>query len=289
MSELNTRPLRENFGLEILGVDLEAVDEQTCAAILGAWQAEPLLLFRRQFITEAELVAFSRRFGELFAVPHYMSARRQPEVMYVSNLQTEAGERLGSLSSSELNWHSDQSYQRRPATGAIFQAVEVPENEGRTSWCNMQLAYRALPADLRAELAGLAGISRYNGYERENISEEEKRKLREQYPEVQHPLVLTHPASGEKTLYLDISITSAIAGLPPERGAALLKELAAVMTRPEFVHTHTWRAGDVMMWDNGRTLHRRDAFDPALPRLAKRTTIFLRPEQFPVPPESTAP
>ena len=208
--------------------------------------------------------------------------------MYVSNMQTEAGERLGSLSSSELNWHTDQSYQPRPATGSIFYAVEMPEGEGRTSWCNMQLAYQALPASTQAEIGNLAGISRYNGYERENISDEEKAKLREKYPEVNHPLVLAVPATGGKTLYLDISITSGIVGMPPERSAPMLEELAALMTRPEFVYTHSWRSGDVMLWDNGRTLHRRDPFDGAIPRLAKRTTIFLPPDQFPVPPSPAA-
>ena len=282
--ELNTIPLQDNFGLEILDVDLGQIDEETFAAIHRAWQGEPLLLFRRQFITETELVGFSGRFGRLFSVPHYMNARRHREVMYVSNMKTEAGERLGSLSSSELNWHSDQSYQREPATGAIFHAVEVPEHEGRTSWCSMQLAYEALPEETRLEIDGLAGISRYNGYERENISEEEKAAMREKYPPVRHPLVLTHPATGRKTLYLDISITSGIVDMAGERARALLKELGAMMIRPEFVYTHTWRPGDVMMWDNGRTLHRRDAFDSALPRLAKRTTIFLPPDQFPVPP-----
>lgn len=284
MSGLETRPLGRNFGLEILGMDLAKLDRAAYEAILAAWRRDPLLLFRRQSITETELVRFSRRFGKLFAVPHYANARRHPEVMYVSNLKSGDGSRLGSLSNSELNWHSDQSYQERPATGAVFHAIEMPEGQGRTSWCNMQLAWQRLPRKIREEIAGKEGISRFNGYEREDMPAAEKRKLRAQYPEVRHPLVLTLPGTGEQTLYLDISITSRIAGMPRARGRALLQELAARMTRPAFVHTHAWRSGDVMLWDNGRTLHRRDAFDNALPRLAKRTTIFLRPSQFPVPP-----
>ena len=190
---------------------------------------------------------------------------------------------MGSLASSELNWHSDQSYQPHPATGSIFYAVEMPPGMGRTSWCNGELAYTMLPADLQAELEGLQGESRYNGYEREQISEEEKQALREKYPPVRHPLVLTHPATGRKSLYLDISITYRIEGLPEARGSALLKELAAVMTRPECVYQHEWRMGDVMLWDNGRTCHRREPIDPDVPRLAKRTTIYLRPDEFAVP------
>jgi len=282
--KIGTRPLGENLGLEVLDVDLTEVDEETFAAIRDLWRQEPLLLLRRQFITESELAAFSARFGDLFTVPHYANARRHPEVMYVSNLQTGTGERLGSLSNSELNWHSDQSYQVRPATGAIFHAIEMPEDAGATSWCSMQLAFEALPPETQAELEHLEGISRYNGYERENIPEEEKEKIRAQYPEVNHPLVLRVPGTEGKTLYLDISITSGIVGMEPERSQALLRELGAVITRPEFTYTHHWRGGDLMLWDNGRTLHRRDGFDPALPRLAKRTTIHLPPGHFPVPP-----
>lgn len=132
-------------------------------------------------------------------------------------MKKEDGGRLGSLSSSELNWHSDQSYRTRPATGSIFYAVEVPEGQGDTSWRNMQAAYESLSAETKREIEGLSCVLRYNGYERENISDEEKQKLREQYPEVRHPLVLTVPTSGRKTLYLDFSITSRIAGIAQER------------------------------------------------------------------------
>ncbi len=280
---LKTHPLQPHFGLEALAVDLSALDDALYAQILRAWQEQPLLLFRRQVLSEADLVAFSQRFGELFVVPNYLGSRSHPEIMYVSNLLTQTGRRVGSLASSELNWHSDQSYQPRPATGSIFYAVEMPAGQGCTSWCNGERAYELLPADLQAELERLQGESRYNGYERETISEEEKRALREKYPPVRHPLVLTHPATGRKTLYLDISTTTAIVGLPEVRSKALLKELAAVMTRPECVYRHEWRMGDVMLWDNGRTCHRRDPIDPDVPRLAKRTTIFLRPTEFPVP------
>ena len=280
---LKTRPLQPHFGLEVLAADLSALDDALYAQVLRAWQEQPLLLFRRQVLSEADLVAISRRFGELFVVPNYLGSREHPEIMYVSNLLTQTGRRVGSLASSELNWHSDQSYQPRPATGSIFYAVEMPAGQGCTAWCNGERAHALLPADLQAELAGLQGESRYNGYERETISAEEKRALREKYPPVRHPLVLTHPATGRKTLYLDISTTTAIVGLPEARSTALLKELAAVMTRPECVYRHEWRMGDVMLWDNGRTCHRRDPIDPDVPRLAKRTTIYLRPSEFPVP------
>ena len=203
--------------------------------------------------------------------------------MYVSNLKTEHGERLGGLGSAELDWHTDQSYRETPATGSIFHAIEMPAGVGKIQWCNMQLAYDALPARLKNQIAPMEAVSRYNAYEREKISDEEKRSLRDRHPPVSHPLVLTHPISGKKGLYLDISTAYAVKGMDEARGRALLDELAAVMTRPEFIHTHEWQPGDVMMWDNARLCHRRDAFDGRYPRLAKRVSVFLDRAQFPCP------
>ena len=282
--KLKTRPLTDGFGLEVLEVDLAQVDDDAFAALRDLWQDNPLLLLRRQSITESELVAFSRRFGELdIVVREDLHSPTHPEVIYVTNMKKENGERLGGLGSYELNWHTDQSYREKPATGSIFFAVEMPEGQAKTSWCSTELAYAALPADLQAELETLKGVTKYRNFERDIKDEAKLKEIHDRTPAVAHPLVLTHPKSGGKSLYVDISKTYEIEGLPPVRGEALLKELKAVMTRPEFVYTHSWRPGDVMMWDNGRLCHRRDPFDATLPRLAKRTTIHMHPGRFPVP------
>jgi taurine dioxygenase len=198
-------------------------------------------------------------------------------------LKTEAGERIGGLGSAELNWHTDQSYREVPATGSIFYAIEMPAGVGKIQWCNMQLAYEALPASLQERIARLRVVSRYNAYEREKLSDEEKRRLKDSHPPVSHPMVLTHPVSGEKCLYLDISTAFAIEGMDEAPARALLDELARVMTRAEFVFTHEWRAGDLMLWDNARLCHRRDSFDERHPRLARRVSVFLDPSAFPCP------
>ena len=129
----------------------------------------------------------------------------------------------------------------------------------------------------------MEGLFKYILYEGDIKEEPEVKDIRELTPDATHPMVLTNPATGAKSLYLDITQTFGISGMEPARGEALLKELKAHMSRDEFVYKHSWRVGDVMMWDNSRLQHRRDPYDAALPRLAKRTTIFLPPEQFPVP------
>ena len=281
---MQTRPLSTAFGLEVLDVEIDRVDQSTFAALKSLWQENPLLLLRRQVVSETELVDFSRRFGDLeILVREDLLASQHPEIIYVTNLKKEGGERLGGLGSYELNWHTDQSYREKPATGSIFLAVEMPEDQGRTSWCNTQLSYETLPADLQIELQGLRGVTKYTNFERDIKDAATLKQIHDRTPPVAHPLVLTHPRTGAKSLYIDISKTYEIEGLPAQRSEALLKELKGVMTRPEFVFTHHWRPGDVMMWDNSRLCHKREAYDASLPRLAKRTTIFMNPEDFPVP------
>ena len=281
---LNTQSLREQFAIEVQGVDLGALDNDTLVALRSTWQRCPLVLFRKQFLTEKDLVGLAQSFGVLHVPDRGNRATpRVDGVMYISNLKTEDGERLGGLGSAELDWHTDQSYRETPATGSIFYAIEMPPGVGKIQWCNTQLAYDALPARLQEQITSLQAFSKYNAYEREKITDEEKRELRDLHPPVSHPLVLTHPVSGQKCLYLDISTTYAVDGMNEREACSLLEELASMMTRPEFVYTHEWRPGDVMMWDNARLCHRRDSFDERYPRLAKRVSVFLDRDAFPCP------
>ena len=129
---LNTQSLREQFAIEVQGVDLGALDNDTLVAVRSTWQSHPLVLFRKQFLTEKDLVGLARSFGVLH-VPD-RSNRATPRldgVMYISNLKTEDGERLGGLGSAELDWHTDQSYRETPATGSIFYAIEMPPGAGK--------------------------------------------------------------------------------------------------------------------------------------------------------------
>ncbi|HUJ74883.1 MAG TPA: TauD/TfdA family dioxygenase [bacterium] len=282
--ELKTRPLHPRFGMEVLGVDLTALDEETHQAILRLWQEHPLLLIRRQLLSEEDLMRFSRFFGRLEQVVRKdIHSRHNPEVVIISNLRDEQGAPLGGLGSYDLRWHTDQSYRIHPATGAVFYALEVPPSGGNTWYANTQLAYEALPASLQQELQGLQGLFAYTLYDEDIKDSTGAKVLRELTPDAIHPMVLTHPVTGKRSLYLDPSQTFGIQGMEAGRAQALLRELKAHAVRPEFVYQHHWRLGDVMMWDNARLLHRRDPYDARLPRFMKRTTIFMNPEWFPVP------
>ncbi len=287
--DLSTRALHSAVGQEILDVDLANVDDALFDAIYALWRREPLLLLRRQCLNERELVAFSRRFGELdILVRDDLLSREHPEVIYVTNLKREDGTPLGGLGSYELNWHHDQIYRQRPPTGSIFQAMEMPEGQARTSWCSTSHTYAALPDDLREQVDSLKGISKYGlrpeaGFQRDLKDTASVQQIHDRTPPASHPMVLRDPDTGRGSLYVDPKKIMGIEGLDEAQAQALIDALLPRLVCDEYVYTHEWRPGDVVFWDNARLMHRREAFDSAMPRLAKRTTIHLNPEHFAVP------
>ena len=288
--ELRTRPLKDGFGLEVLDVDLANLDEATFDAIYALWQRDPLLLLRRQSLTEGEHLEFSRGFGDLdIIVRKDMQSPQNPEIIYITSLSRPDGTPLGGLGSYEVYWHHDQIYRERPASGSIFYALEVPEDDGRTSFCNTKLGYDALPDNLLKQFEGRRATAKYAMKAKSSTQRDFKddpeamKKIHEQTPPVSHPMVLENPATGQKSIYFDPNKTIAIEGLDETDGKELMEALQSHMLQDRFVYTHTWRNGDVVMWDNARLWHRREAFNEALPRFAKRTTIFLKPDDFAVP------
>ncbi|MFT6583082.1 MAG: taurine dioxygenase [Alphaproteobacteria bacterium] len=297
--DIQTKPLGGNFGLEALDVDLATADGATVNAVRELWRRDPLVLFRRQSLTDRELLAFSRNFGKLDVnIGGHAPNEFHPELLYVSNLVRHDGVGVGGLGSNELLWHTDQIYRDTPASGSIFYGTEMPGAAGRTSWCNMALAYDSLPAGLRDRVDGRRAVCRYGtakplstfmaGNEQKTFRRDAKSaadiaRIEARTPAVTHDLVLENASNGQRTLYLSPNHTEAIEGLNEAEGRALIDAVLAHALRDDFIYTHDWRNGDVMLWDNARLLHRRDEFDARLPRLAKRTTIYMQPEYFAVP------
>jgi taurine dioxygenase len=279
--------LNGSFGREVIGLRLwERLDDRTVDQLRELWAHQPVLVFRRQALSEHELANFSALFGPLERVVRTEWASPVvPEVGLISNLKDGGARPIGGLGDGELQWHSDQSYMAKPATGAMLYAVELPAEGGTTSWVDLAAAYAGLPDRLAGLIEGkhavFSYVKRLAGYQGVDrvISEETKRKT----PPVLHPLVHTHPVTGRKALYLDSTTTIGIDGMDDAAGSALLDEIYAFATQPRFVYRHDWQVGDVVMWDNGLTMHRREPFDPVARRLMKRTTIFLSHECHIVP------
>jgi taurine dioxygenase len=265
------------LGAEISGVDLRTMDNETFQAIHRAWLDHQVLLFRRQRLNNQELIAFSRRFGDLDHAPVQENGRRfvegHPEIYVVSNV-IENGVAIGSLGSGEATWHTDMSYLDNPPKASVLYALEVPETGGDTAFCTMYGAWDALPAALQRRLLGLRlkhdGTYNSGGYVRKGVTATDDPRAA---PGTFHPLVRRHPETGRLALYLGRRRHAYIEGLPLDESEALLNEIWACATDPALAWSHQWRADDVVLWDNRCTMHRRDGFDPAARRVMHRTQI----------------
>jgi taurine dioxygenase len=285
---LQTRPLHPSLACEVEELRLwQPLDPGTIEELRALWSQFGVLVFRRQALSEAELAQFCVLFGPLErTVRSDWASPSVPEVTVLSNLQDGLGRPIGGLGDGELQWHSDQSYMVKPATGAALYALELPPEGGETFWVDLRAAYAGLPRKLRARISGQRGIFDYTkrlaGYGRDsdqNISEEARAKT----PPVTHALVRAHPETGERSLYLDSTTTTGVDGMDPISGPALLDEVYDNATRDQFVYAHEWQVGDLVLWDNGFTMHRRTPFDPAARRLMKRMTMQLDPKRHVMP------
>jgi taurine dioxygenase len=265
------------LGAEIRRLDLREVDDFSFSMIYSAWLENLVLLVRDQKLTDAELIAFSRRFGELDLAPIQETGRRfvegLPELYVVSNV-IENSEPIGSLGHGEAVWHTDMSYLKQPPKASVLYALETPSVGGNTSFVNMYSVYAALPEALKRHISGLRlkhdGTYNSGGYLRQGVAaSDEPRKA----PGVFHPLVYTHPETGRPALYLGRRRNAYIEGLDLAASEALLDELWAYVDRGGFTWMHIWRPGDLVLWDNRCTMHRRDAFDAAARRILHRTQI----------------
>ena len=196
-----------------------------------------------------------------------------PEIYIVSNVKLN-GEPIGSLGDGEAVWHTDMSYLDVPPMASMLYALEVPPAGGNTSFCSMYAVYEALPDELRGRIANLKikhdGTYNSGGYLRQGVAATDDPRTS---PGAVHPLVCTHPDTGRRMLYLGRRRNAYLVGLELAESEALLDQLWAFVARPEFAWEHAWRVGDLVLWDNRCTMHRRDPFDASARRIMHRTQI----------------
>ncbi len=265
------RRLAPTFCGEVGGVDLRRLSRDDAEAVKSAWLAHKVLVFHGQELEEDDLVAFAQKLGEVEI--HLRQARTtgRREVMLVSN-KKEDGKPIGRLGNQELNWHMDQIFMAQPTAGTLLYAVEVTPEGGDTWFCDLAAAYDELPAALRAEVDGRRAVHSAATADRRvgiQLSEEQRARA----PEAIHPLVRTHPLGGEKTLYFSMNHTARIDGISEEDSLPILGQLRDHATNPRFVYTHHWRVGDLVLWDNAATMHRRDPFPDHHARLMRRVGV----------------
>ena len=260
--EIKALKSTKTLGAEIPDVNLSRrLNAQDVDSIYQAILDHCVIYFREQDLTQRELVDFTNNFG--VAIEH---VRKQPErevkeIFIVSNVK-ENGQEIGALGNAELTFHSDLSYLPKPGTLSMLYAREVPSSGGETTWCDCRAAYDALPEEQKAEIKGLRAIHRHY------IEEQNHQEV------VDHPVVIRHPDTGRKSLYVGPHLTKNIKDFDASESERILGKLYTHLANSAFHWTHEWRVGDVVVWDNRPTMHRREPFPEQERRLMWRTQIF---------------
>ncbi len=269
--QLTVRPLSPALGAEVIGVDLsQPVDDATVARLREIWHQYLVILFRDQQLSEEDEVRFAEMFGPPATIHTKQFVRSHPAVMLISNIR-EDGKPIGALPDGEMQFHTDQCHQERPAMASMLYAIEVPSVGGNTLFANGYTAYETLPAEIKRRIDGRQAL---NAYDYDTASTKRGTQVADGVPSCVHPVVRTHPATGRKALYVNRLMTVRIEGMPAQESDELLETLFAHQERPEFVYEHVWRPGDLLMWDNRCTLHARTDFSAGERRLMRRVTIL---------------
>lgn len=284
-SSVQVHPSGSALGADILGVDLnQPLSAPALKAVSRAWADHLVLRFRGQHgLTLPSLIAFSRQFGDLDLRPIASASMGKafegefPEITVISNILVD-GKPIGGLGSYEAVWHADMTYNAKPPLGSALYAVEIPPSGGNTQFANMERAWEALPEAMQRRIEGLSCVH--------DASRNSAGELRMGFDDISdprstvgavHPLIRRHPVTGRRSLFLGRRRNAYIKGLALEESEALLDALWAHASRREWVWEQVWQLGDLVLWDNRCTMHRREAFDPSTRRLMWRTQITGEP------------
>ena len=251
-------PLSPAGGVAVTGLDLaQPLTPDTSQRIREAFRDHHVVVFHDQVLNREQQYAFAANFGEVEAHGgRNPQAKRYAVAHVISNLDG-AGNPVDRSSSpvSNYRWHTDKPYYPAPPSMTTLYGVELPPHGGDTEFANTALGYTALPEVTKRRIAPLRVVFRWGAALSQPSDPQVPAPEPENPPPVDHPLVRTHPETGIPALYLG-NHASHILDLPTAEGVSLLEALLAHTTRPEFVYTHRWRKGDLVMWDNRCLLHR---------------------------------
>ncbi len=252
-AQVNSLP---GVGAEIVGVNLaRELSTEEFGQVRAAYAEHGIIFFRDQSISEEQHIAFARRWAPI-DINRFLTAHpKHPEIAVLTK-EADQQENIGGA------WHTDHSYDQIPAMGSILVARELPPAGGNTVFASMYRAYEALAEDMKRRLAGLRAVHSARHIFGKGAEYGKARGGRignadaaEHLVDSVHPVVITHPLSGKKALYVNSAYTIRIEGMPEAESQNLLAELFAHCVRPEFSHEFVWRPGSIAMWDNRSTWH----------------------------------
>lgn len=280
---MKIEPLTCAIGAQISGVNLAdaARDDALFAAIKAALLQHKVLFLRDQTISRADHVAFARRFGELEDHPVAGSDPDHPGLVRIYKSPDQPNDRY------ENSWHSDGTWREAPAMGCVLRCVECPPVGGDTMWANMALAYEKLPEQVKQQIAGLRARHSIECTFGAAMPIEKRLALKAQFPDAEHPVVRTHPETGEKVLFVNGFTTHFTNFHTPDNvrvgqdftqgSSALLQLLISQAAIPEYQVRWRWQPNSVAIWDNRSTQHYAVMDYPPCHRKMERAGIVGTP------------
>ena len=256
MTDFHVEPLDASFGATVTGLKLADIDETTFSRLYDTWLEYALLIFPDQHLSNDQQVEFAKRFGELeFDLVPISNVKKDGSI----RIEDDSDEMIQVLKGN-MGWHCDSTYMPVQAKGAVFTAHVVPASRGETGWADLRAGYEALDTATQEKIACLSAYHslRYSqkkaGYSAKKGGDYNGYGLDVQDPPLR-PLVKTHPETGRKSLLIGRHAYG-IPGLDPAESEQLLQALVDHTCQPPRVYHHSWTAGDAVLWDNRRLLHR---------------------------------
>lgn len=278
--KVSARQIGPTFGAEVTGMPVHGdVAPELLTQFIAYLHCYRVLVLPQANVTPADLVAFSRRFGELEIHSRFQNTLpAHREIFCVGNVQRDG--MVASFNRGVEQWHADSSYREVPSDASLFYGEIVPPEGAETLFADATAAWRTLDTALKYRVDGLRAVHSLETLRAWGQRHNPDRPAQDtashiaQFPAASQPLVRVHPATGAKSLYVCPAVISHVEGLDPDEGAALIQTLIAHVTQPRYVYSHRWQQGDLVMWDNRAVLHTASLFDHTkYERLMYRTTV----------------
>ena len=267
---LQLTPLTATLGAEVSGIDMADVDDSAVDEIRKAWLDHKVLVLRDQHITIDEHIAFGRRFGDLEVHPFGFTVEGHPEIVCIHS--------TAETPFAASSWHSDVTWRLEPSMGSILRGRIIPPAGGDTCFADATAAYERLSDAWKERIDGLFAIHDFTQTFGQRLSPEERAEKQKEYPAARHPVVRTHPETGQKSIYTNRAFVSHIEGVSADESAEILDHLERRIMDPSVQCRIQWQVDTFVMWDNRAVQHfATNDFHPETRHVERVTIVGDKP------------